>query len=59
MWQYLKNRFGEHSTAWGGLIAFLALVASFYLPDENADVELAIQGVAIPIFVGLFLWKDD
>lgn len=59
MIHYLRARLGEKTTAWGGLASLCMIVGSFFVPAERADIANVMQGISIPIFVGLFLWKDE
>ena len=58
MIKYLKARCGEQSTLWGVAGSLALIVGSFFIPYEYGDVAGTMRGVAMPLFVGLFLYED-
>jgi ABC-type uncharacterized transport system permease subunit len=58
MMKYIRARLGEHTTIAGVVISLGLIAWSFALPLDRADIADVMRGIAIPIFVALFLWED-
>jgi hypothetical protein len=59
MMRYLQARLGERSTIYGFIGAVALLILSFFVPVERGDIADVMRALAIPIAVGLFLWRDE
>jgi hypothetical protein len=56
--KYIKARCGERSTFWGVVGSLALIVGSFFVPYEYSDVANTMRGIAMPLFVGMFLMED-
>lgn len=58
MMQYLKGKLGERSTIIGFGLSLALVVGSFFVPVERGDIADTLRAIAVPVLVGLFLYRD-
>lgn len=58
MMRYLRARMGERTTAIGSVLSFGLILLSFLVPPDRGDIADTMRGIAVPLFVALFLWED-
>ena len=58
MMKYLQERVGERSTVIGFVMSLALVIGSFFVPVERGDIADTMRAIAVPLMVGMFLWKD-